>query len=270
MILEKYILKEVEKGDVGFCPMLFLGYPDLETSKKAISIIEELGYTVFHTGIPVNYGFPVTDPLASVSVRLNCSVAFRHVTAEDVLQYFSNIRPNLLTVFPTTIATGKNALEIFFEKISGKIDSALIPGALLPQRSRKELWELSQSYKIDVLGSADPTMNSEELNENVRYAEGFIYLRGASSSNYGVSMYPLGLIQAAIDAIKKKTDTPIGVGVGMKTPEEVRATASLEGCDMVILATEMMMRLNWGLTALRDYVTAVKAAIKDVKKGRAV
>lgn len=257
MIKEK-IRQTTENGDLAVILYTIFGYPDRRTSQKALMMLQQFDITVFETAIPV----------AQCSKELSDAIRNAHweacrngVWSEEVLEVYSNLRPNLYIVHE---GTPLHSPEVLLEKMEGRVDAILLGW----REKNVEKWHrIAQGYGIEMAQSVSPNMSRGEIKDVVRYAEGFIYLTAAPKT--GGKVHAVNRILNTIQTIKEiREDIPICCGFGIKTPENVKRIGSLDGCDGVIIGTAILEALSKGLGEFERYVDGIVAAARGVKRRR--
>ena len=102
----------------------------------------------------------------------------------------------------------------------------------LPPEEDNELCIPALNAGLNWIRLATPTTDAKRLPIVLTNTSGFVYyvaimgITGTASANKGD-------VKKAVDRLRQHTDLPIGVGFGIKTPEDVRAITSVADAAVV-------------------------------------
>ena len=256
-MLRGAIKETTERGDLAVIIYTVLGYPDFRTSKRALDILKINNITVFETAIPVRNKYP--PDLNESIINAHKIACLNNISQEDVLDTYSNFRPNFYIIHE---GTEYNSVEQLIEKMKKRVDSVLFPWN---EEEIDKNYEICQKSRIRVSQSVSPRMNMDKVIRVLNYADGIIYLTSAPKT--GDRRYTREEISSSIGVIKSiRDDIPVCCGFGIRNDEDVREVGSIEGCDGVIIGTAVLDILSKGLDKFEEYVKAIINAAKSLKR----
>ncbi|MFD0711168.1 tryptophan synthase subunit alpha [Paenibacillus sp. GCM10027626] len=234
-----------DKGEAALIPFLTIGDPDLQTSVEIIQILEQAGASMIELGVPYS------DPLADGPViqRASGRALQQQVTIADCIEVAAKARAAgvelpfiLFTYYNPVLQLG---LQPFFELIIEKgISGLIIPD--VPIEENAELLQMAEAANIHLIPLVAPTSN-ERVTRIARNARGFVYC----VSSLGVTGERAEFYQGIDDflgTVRKATDTPIAVGFGISSHEQVKRFA--EKSDGVIVGSAIVRQIEEALPLL--------------------
>lgn len=243
-------------------PFITAGDPDLETTAKALKILDEQGADLIELGIPYS------DPLADGPViQAAATRALQKGTRLDsVLEMLTTLTPQLRA--PIILFTYYNPiLNRGIQTFLTQIKQAGVQGLVVPDLPLEEAQTLlnpAQERGIDVILLVAPTSSQERIKAIVHQSQGFIYLVSVT----GVTGMRSGLgekVQELLQELRQVTDKPIGVGFGISTPEHAHQVKEW-GSDAAIVGSAFVKRLaegtpEQGLVAIAEFCHALKTSL---------
>lgn len=243
-------------------PFITAGDPDLETTAKALRILDRNGADIIELGVPYS------DPLADGPViQAAATRALAGGTKlDDVLKMLEGVIPELRS--PIVLFTYYNpilnrGIENFLNQISKVgISGLVVPD--LPLEEAEGLLEPAGKLGIDVILLVAPTSSQERIEAIAKKSQGFIYLVSVT----GVTGMRSGLetrVQDILNQMRAITDKPIGVGFGISAPEHAKQVKDW-GADAAIVGSAFVKRLadenpSQGLQAIEEFCSSLKQAI---------
>jgi len=225
-------------------PFITAGDPDLETTAKALQILDDNGADAIELGVPYS------DPLADGPViQAAASRALQRGTRLDsVLEMVEKVSPNLrspIILFAYYNPILYRGIETFLQQIK----SAGVQGLVVPDLPLEEADSLIQPAKklgIELTLLVAPTSPKSRIEAIARESQGFIYLVSVT----GV------------------TGVREGLGFGISKPEHARQVKEW-GADAAIVGSAFVKRLaqgtpEQGLEAIGEFCKSLKIAIQNV------
>ncbi|ELR96988.1 tryptophan synthase subunit alpha [Gloeocapsa sp. PCC 73106] len=231
------VLKRFEslkaKGQCALIPFLTAGDPDLETTAKALEILEANGADLIELGVPYS------DPLADGPViQAAATRALQKGTRlEDVLALVKQSRSTIKA--PIILFTYYN--PIFYrgiENFLNQIATAGVQGLVVPDLPLEEASKLikpAQAYGIEVTLLVTPNSPPERIKAIASQSQGFIYLVSVTGVT-GMRTQVATRVKDLISTLKNVTDKPVGVGFGISSPEQALQVQQW-GADAVIVGS---------------------------------
>lgn len=221
-----------------FIAFITCGDPDLETTVKAVQEAVNSGADLIELGIPFS------DPTAEGPViqAANIRALKNHITTDDVFNFVIDLRKTVSV--PMAIMTYANIVfsygadKFMSECKRTGIDGIVIPD--LPFEEKEEFLPYCHKYGVDLISLIAPTSH-ERIAMIAKEAEGFIYL----VSSLGVTGERKEIttdLAAIVKTIRENTSTPIAIGFGISTTEQVAKMS--ETADGVIVGSAIVRLLE--------------------------
>ncbi|MEH2363413.1 tryptophan synthase subunit alpha [Nostoc sp.] len=244
-------------------PFITAGDPDLETTAKALQVLDRSGADIIELGIPYS------DPLADGPVIQAAATRAlqRGTKLEQVLEMLQEITPKLRS--PIVLFTYYNPiLHRGIDKFLQEIAAAGVAGLVVPDLPLEEAASLLQpasAIGIDLTLFVAPTSSDERIEAIARSSQGFIYLITVTGVT-GMRSQVENRVSNLLKQIRGVTDKPIGVGFGISEAAQARQVREW-GADAVIVGSAFVKRLaegtpEQGLSAIAQFCQSLKAAIK--------
>lgn len=243
-------------------PFITAGDPDLETTAKALRVLDRSGADIIELGVPYS------DPLADGPVIQAAATRAlqRGTKLEQVLEMVKAVSPEIAS--PIILFTYYNpilyrGIEPFLQQIADAgVAGLVVPD--LPLEEAEGLLKPASECGIDVTLLVAPTSSAERIEAIASKSQGFIYLVSVT----GVTGMRSGLetrVQDLLQQIRRTCNKPIGVGFGISQPEHAQQVKAW-GADAVIVGSAFVKRLadgtpEEGLSAIADFCQSLKAAI---------
>lgn len=245
-------------------PFITAGDPDLETTAKALQVLDHAGADIIELGVPYS------DPLADGPVIQAAATRAlqRGTTLEQVLEMLKEISPSLRS--PIILFTYYNPiLHRGVDKFLGQIKEAGVSGLVVPDLPLEEaagLLKPASEVGIDLTLLVAPTSSPERIEAIARASQGFIYLVSVTGVT-GIRTEMHTRVGDLLQQIRNVTDKPIGVGFGISDPQQARQVRAW-GADAAIVGSAVVKRLaegtpEQGLEAITQFCQNLKTALKN-------
>lgn len=252
------------RGQCALIPFITAGDPDLETTAKALELLDRNGADIIELGVPYS------DPLADGPViQAAATRALQKGTRlDDVLAMVKAVSPKLKA--PIVLFTYYNPiLNRGIENFLKDVVDAGVRGLVVPDLPLEEMDSLlvpAEAMGVEVVLLVAPTTPKERLEAIAQRSQGFIYLVSVTGVT-GIRTKIESRVQDLLLDLQKVTDKPIGVGFGISEASQARQVADW-GADAVIVGSAFVKRLaegepHQGLEALEGFCRSLKAAIVD-------
>lgn len=253
-----------DRGQCALIPFITAGDPDLETTAKALQILDRNGADLIELGIPYS------DPLADGPViQAAATRALQKGTRLDpVLEMLKQVSPTLKS--PIILFTYYNpilnrGIEPFFQQIAEAGAKGLVVPDL-PLEEVEGVLAAAKSTGIEVILLVAPTTPKERIETIAHRSQGFIYLVSVTGVT-GIRTEIESRVQSLLTDLHSVTDKPIGVGFGISQPGQARQVMEW-GADAVIVGSAFVKRLadgspEQGLQAIETFCRSLKAAISQ-------
>jgi len=253
------VFKPKHKALIGY---LTAGYPDIETTVKAVSVLAENGCDIIELGIPFS------DPLADGATIQHASheALMKGVTPQICLETAKSISE--ITDVPLVFMTYYNpvlnyGLEDFCHScVHAGVSGLIIPD--LPPEEGKELEAVTGTNNIDLIYLLAPTSTDARVKMVAERSQGFIYLvslTGVTGTRKALSPELGGFVKR----VRKITPKPLCVGFGISTPEQ--AAKAAKEADGVIIGSKLIQLIEEDKTlrSLESFTAGVRRALDSRK-----
>ena len=244
---------------VGYLPA---GFPSKERSIKAIEAMVEGGVDLVEVGLP--YSDPVMD---GPTIQAAADQALRAGTrTTDVIDV---VRASAATGAPTVVMTYWNPVERFgvnrfAEALADAGGAGLITPDLIPDEA-DEWVAASKQYGLDRIFLVAPSSTDARLAMTAEAASGFVYATAVMGVT-GAREQTSALGPELVARLRKVTDKPVGVGLGVSNGDQAREVA--EFADAVIVGSALVRCLldagdeSAGLEAIRRLAQDLRAGVE--------
>ncbi len=219
------------EGRGGLITFVTAGDPDLETSKEILFGLPAAGADL------IELGMPFSDPMADgPAIQASSLRALKGgMTLKKTLDVVADFRkqddetPVVLMGYYNPIYI--HGVEAFVtDARAAGVDGLIIVD--LPPEEVDELWRPARAAGIDFIFLTAPTSDDARLPVIVERATGFVYYVSITGIT-GTRSADIADIEQAVERLRRHTDLPIGVGFGIKTPEQAAETASVADAAVV-------------------------------------
>lgn len=222
-----------------FIAFLTAGYPDLAATGKLVLEFAARGVDMIELGIPFS------DPMADGPVIQESSqeALKHHVRLIDVLRLVRDLRKK--TQIPLLFMSYYNPIfrmgeqRFVTEASRCGLDGIIVPD--LPPEEGRGLITAARCAGIHTITFVAPTTDPKRLVSIARKARGFIYYLSVTGVTGSRKKLPAD-IAAHVKSIKRLTRTPVCVGFGVSTPEQVSHIQSV--ADGVIVGSAIIRQIR--------------------------
>lgn len=246
------------EGRKAFVAYVMAGDPDYETSLEIVKGMPAAGVDV------IELGLPFTDPMADgPTIQLAGQRALEGgMTLEKTLQIVRELRkgddktPVVVMGYYNPIYSRGVDRFLADAKAAG-VDGLIVVD--LPPEEDDELCLPAQKAGMNFIRLATPTTDDRRLPKVLTNTSGFVYyvsITGITGAGAAVA----GDVGPEVARIKAKTDLPVIVGFGIKTPEAAQNIASV--ADGAVVGSAIVERIGRG-----DSAADVLAYIAEMAAG---
>jgi tryptophan synthase alpha chain len=244
---------------VGYLPS---GFPTKEQSIRAIEAMVEGGVDLVEVGLP--YSDPVMDgPVIQAAAEQALAAGSRTTDVLDV------VRASAATGAPTVVMTYWNPVERYgVERFAADLAAAGGSGLITPDMIPDEAGEwvaASEANGLDRIFLVAPSSTDERLAMTVEAASGFVYATAVMGVT-GARDQTSSLGEELVARVKRVTDKPVGVGLGVSNGAQAHEIA--EYADAVIVGSALVRCLldapdeSAGLDAIRSLARDLRAGVE--------
>lgn len=239
------------------------GYPDGPRSLEIMKKLPEQGADL------IELGMPFTDPMADGPTIQNSSLqALQNgMSVKGTLEILRKFReenthtPVILMGYFNPIY--KYGCEKFIQDAAAAGADGLIVVDLPPEED-SELRTPAQKAGIDFIKLVTPTTLGVRLDKVIENASGFLYYVSIAGVT-GTKSADIDAVSKHIQVIKSKTDLPVAVGFGIKTPQDASNMAKI--ADAVVVGSAIVETIDQNqhgdnvIALLQSQISALKKAI---------
>lgn len=251
-----------DRAQCALIPFITAGDPDLETTAKALQILDANGADIIELGVPYS------DPLADgpvIQAAATRALA-KGTTLDRVLDLVRETTPKLNA--PIVLFTYYNPiLNRGIEPFLQEIKAAGVSGLVVPDLPLEEVEALlkpATAIGIEVVLLVAPTSPKERIEAIARQSQGFVYLVSVTGVT-GMRTQIQSRVQELVSELRSVTDKAIGVGFGISEPSQAQQVMEW-GADAVIVGSAFVKRLSegspeQGLAAIESFCRSLKMAL---------
>ena len=224
-----------KQGAKAFVAYIMAGEPSWDRAKSIICELERIGVSA------VELGVPFSDPIADgpvIQAAANRALA-AGVTLEQIFERVSELRkvtrmPILLMGYWNVFLQygRQNCLEA---ARSAGVDGFIIPD--LPLEADPDFFDLARSKELCTVLLASELTPEDRLQRIAAAASGFLYYVPQLGIT-GLELTAGRALEERIKLIHSLTDTPICIGIGVKTRKDVQTLT--RWADGVIVGTRIV------------------------------
>jgi tryptophan synthase alpha chain len=241
-----------------FVAFVMAGDPDYDTSLAVIRGLPEAGVDV------IELGMPFTDPMADGPAiqRAGQRALAGGQTMDRTLEMVRSLRledavtPVVLMGYYNPIHS-RGAQHFLAEAREAGVDGLIIVD--LPPEEDAELCLPAQAAGLNFIRLATPTTDDRRLPAVLANTSGFVYYVSITGIT-GAAAADAAAIAPEVARIKARTDLPVCVGFGIRTPETAAEVAGI--ADGAVVGSAIVERIGAGESpeAVLAFVASLAAA----------
>ena len=227
-----------ERGEKALMPFLTAGDPDLPTTARLLTAIQQAGASICELGIA--FSDPIADgPVIQASMTHALGQGIRPAgVLEMVAQQRSQLQMGLVAMVSYSIVHRLGVERFIQQGCEAGLDGLIFPDLLVEESQSVRQAADQQGLVCSFLIS--PTTPIGRAQQIAQASSGFVYLLSRAGVTGERSDLPADLA-GRIEALRSVTDLPIAVGFGVGSREQVQQV--LEVADAVIVGSAIMRRV---------------------------
>jgi tryptophan synthase alpha chain len=267
------ITKRFEKlkaeGRAGLITYVTAGDPNLDVSYEILKGLPAAGADL------IEFGMPFTDPMADgPSIQAAGQRALKAGISMDrtfamVRRFRAETRdeetPILLMGYYNMIYQRGEA-KFCADAAAAGVDGFIMVD--LPPEEADRLKPHATANGLDTVLLTAPTTDAKRLPAILEFASGFVYFVSVLGIT-GTKSSTADVIQGHVSRLRSQTQLPIGVGFGIRTPDQAAAVARI--ADAAVVGTAIVERVKAGLdekgTPKPDLLPGVFSYIRALAEG---
>lgn len=250
------------KGEKALVAYIAAGDPTLEATPALVKGMEAAGVDM------VELGLAFSDPLADgPTIQAGSQRALAAgANTDHVLAMVKAMRADGVTI-PLLIMTYYNLLlkpgvgDFCRRAAEAGLDGLIIPD--VPVEEADELLAATRAHGLDLIQFVAPTSTPERIKASAQLATGFVYCVSLTGVTGARTELPTRFREVVAEA-RRQTDTPVCVGFGIATPEQVRDVAAI--ADGAIVGSAIVKLCGQGLPQA-ELVARVSSFVAELKVG---
>lgn len=264
------------EGRAALVTFITAGDPDFDTSLALLKGLPGAGAEV------IELGMPFSDPMADgPAIQASSLRALRG--GQNMVRTLELVRRFRAqdTTTPVVLMGYYNPIYIYGnDRFLADAKEAGVDGLIvvdLPPEEDTELCLPARAAGLHFIRLATPTTDDERMGKVLTNTSGFIYYVSITGIT-GTRSAEAGDVGARVAALRRRTDLPVAVGFGIKTPEQAAAIARV--ADAAVVGSALVERVREGLdgtgrpsaalvAGTLDYVAALAAGVRGARQGRA-
>ena len=243
------------QGRKAFVAYVMAGDPDYETSREVVLGLPAAGVDI------IELGMPFTDPMADgATIQLAGQRALAGgQTLDKTLQIARDLRatgdttPIVMMGYYNPIYS-RGVARFLGEAAEAGIDGLIVVD--LPPEEDAELCLPAQAAGLNFIRLATPTTDDARLPKVLTNTSGFVYYVSITGIT-GAANAQAADVGPEVARIKARTDLPVIVGFGIKTPEAAREIAGI--ADGVVVGSAIVAEIGKGrpVAEVLDFVRSL-------------
>jgi tryptophan synthase alpha chain len=263
--LEDLFVKTRKENRAALIAYIPAGFPSHEGCKRAISVLAESGVDAVEIGFP--YSDPVMDgPTIQDAATISLEGGTGATEVLSTLKFADDVG------LPAVVMSYWNPIERFgVDRFAREIASNGGSGVITPDLTIEEsdAWRsATQTAGINSIYVVAPSTRDNRLVQVTARCSGFVYaasLMGVTGTRTAISSGARDLV----DRVRRVTELPVAVGLGVSTREQAREVAGF--ADGVIVGSafiKVMLDAEHEESALEGLKSLAKELVAGVREGR--
>ena len=247
-----------ERHEKALIAYIMAGDPSLDETETYVRQLADAGADV------VELGVPFSDPIADGPVIQQAAErALRSGTSlKKILAAVRSLRTK--TQVPLVLMVYYNSIFRYGEAafcrdaVAAGVDGVIVPD--MPPEEAGTLRPLADKAGLDVIFLLAPTSTATRQASVARVSRGFVYYVSLTGIT-GVELTDKVEVGKKVQEIRRYTKTPVAVGFGIKTPDDVREIARI--ADGVIVGTALVKVIaEGGASSVSDRLSSFTRSLK--------
>ena len=252
-----------ENGKCALIPFHTAGDPDLETTVKALELLDRAGADLIELGVP--YSDPLADgPVIQAAATRALKQGVKLGNVLEVVETVGNRIKAPIVLFSYYNPIYHQGVHSFLSRISqAGVKGLVIPD--IPLEEAETVLNPAPEYGIEVTLLVAPTSPEARIRAIAQKSQGFVYLVSVTGVT-GTRTEVGSRVKELLPLLRNATDKPICVGFGVSQPQHA-AQIKGWGADGVIAGSAFVRRLaeadspEAGLKEIETFCRSLKAAI---------
>jgi tryptophan synthase alpha chain len=262
------VAEAVRGGKKLLCPFLTAGYPSLEATSELLLAAQRGGAGIIELGIP--FSDPVADgPViqASFTQALAKGATVRAALGAVATARKMGLTTPVLAMVSFSIIFKRGTEDFARMCVANGLDGVILPD--VPLEEAPAIVDVMREAGLRTSLLVAPTTEVGRREAIARLCDAFVYYLSVSGITGERKSLPAD-IGPNVAALRRVTTTPICVGFGISTPEQVRQVTHGQGggADGAIVGSAVIRRITEkeGM-GVNSQVAAVEAFVAELATG---
>jgi len=252
-----------ENASKALIPYVTAGDPVPEITVPLMHAMVKAGADILELGVPFS------DPMAEGPViqRAMERALEHHVSLRDVMAMVAEFRQQDSDT-PVLLMGYLNPIEVMgYASFAQEAARAGVDGVLIvdlpPEEADELLVELNKA-SLDIVFLVSPTTDEQRIQKIAKVSSGFIYyvsLKGVT----GAGHLDTGEVAERVNCIRAHSNTPVGVGFGIKDAESAARVARV--ADAVVVGSALVKKVEEHAGDNDKIMLAICDLIRDIRSG---
>lgn len=229
-------ISEAFQNKKAFIGFLTAGDPSLTKTEELIVEMAEAGAGLIEIGIP--FSDPIAEGPIIQDANIRALSAPGGCTTDMVFDMVASVSGKVSV--PLVFLTYLNPVFKYgYEKFCARCRETGISGLIIPDmpfEEKGELADIAGKYDVDIISLIAPT-SRQRIQMIAKEAKGYIYVV-SSMGVTGVRSEITTDLDSIIKGIREVTDTPVAIGFGINTPDQVKKYSAM--ADGVIVGSAIV------------------------------
>jgi len=210
----------------------------------------------------IELGVPFSDPMADgPTIQRSSERALEENTSiHHVLEMVKSFRESNQTT-PIVLMGYLNPIEnMGVEKFAAAAEAAGVDGVLtvdMPPEEGAEFEQICEAHGLDPIYLLAPTSTEERIGRIANAARGFIYYVSVKGVT-GSQAPDIAEVGDKVEAIRRQTDLPVGVGFGIRDADSAAAIGAV--ADAVVVGSVLVSKME----SMREIPDQIPQAIGGI------
>jgi len=250
-----------DRNRVALVPFVTAGDPNPDMTVPLMHGMVDAGADMIELGVPFS------DPMADGPViqRASERALQHHTSLHKVLDMVGEFREKD-PVTPVILMGYLNPVEAMgYENFAREAAAAGVDGLLtvdLPPEEADDLLRALKDKALDPIFLIAPTSTDKRIERICETASGYVYYVSVKGIT-GSADLAIDEVTRRVEAIRKLTGLPVGVGFGIKDPQSAQAIGRIG--DAVIVGSALIRRIEERLETPESIVPAVAELLAGMR-----
>lgn len=234
--IDEVFFKCSHEGRAAFIPFLMAGDPNLGATAEYLQALAAGGADIIELGVPFS------DPIADGPVNQRSAVRALASGAKlsGILELVARHRDRLgipIVLFTYFNPIHARGVERFAEQAAASGVDGVLCVDLPPEEGERDFIPALREQGVDTIFLLAPTSTRERVSKVAESSTGFVYYVSRTGVTGERSALPSDLVRD-VKRLRKRLDSPLAVGFGLSTPQQVEAVGEI--ADGVVVGSALV------------------------------